>query len=136
MPSVEPVAKRPVGGIDGFSRWFIETVVGSNDGGELDRILAPEIAAWLTRDRIQRLHTLFPGFGMVVNEVLAQEEKALVRYTVACHDQSGLVGPAGDRLLLRQAVILELDGGLVARIDPLIDDFALWKLPSPGNRTT
>jgi predicted ester cyclase len=131
-PQAEPMAAPPLVSTDAFVRHFIEDVVGANQGDALEQLLTPDIASWFTVVRIGRLHALFPDLGIAVDEVLADGEKALVRYTLSCTDRSGLIGPAGRQLSLRQAVLFELSGGQLARIEPLIDAFALWIPSSSG----
>ena len=128
----EPMAAPPLVSTGEFVRWFLESVVGANQVDAFEQVLTPDIASWFTAARIGRLHALFPDLGIAVDEVLADGEKALVRYTLSCTDRSGLIGPAGRQLSLRQAVLLELSGGQLARIEPLIDAFALWIPSSPG----
>jgi SnoaL-like polyketide cyclase len=122
----------PGASVETFARWFVECVVGANQPCDLSELLSPEIADVLTRARIQRLHALFPALGMTVDEVVAQGPKAVVRYTATCRDQSGLIGAAGETLTLRQALILEYVGGRITRIDPLVDDLALWPFATSG----
>jgi predicted ester cyclase len=125
-------ASAPDTDIETFARWFVERVVGANQPCDLSAFLSSEIAGIFTCARIQRLHALFPTLCMVVDEVVAQGPKAVVRYTVTCQDQSGLIGSAGETLTLRQALILECTEGHITRIDPLVDDLALWSFATPS----
>jgi predicted ester cyclase len=133
QPPGEPMTTQPLVSTGEFARRFLECVVGTHQVDALDRLLTPGIASWFIAARIERLHELFPDLGIAVDEVLADGEKALVRYTLSCTDRSGLIGPAGRQLSLRQAVVLEVSGGLLARIEPLVDAFALWIPSSPGD---
>ena len=132
-PQSEAAAVISAGDIGTIARWFVECVVGGNQPCNLMEFLSPEIAGVFTRARIGRLHALFPSLSMNVDEVIGEGHKAVVRYTVTCQDQSGLIGAAGEALTLRQALILENVGGRITRIDPLVDDFALWTFSAPAS---
>jgi len=130
----EPARARealPADDLPGLARWLIETAIGTKDCGGLEQIVAPSLSARLNAARIDRLHALFPRLEARIDEIVAQQDTAMVCYTIACDDPSGLIGAAGERLKLHQAVVIGRVGGLLARIDPLIDDFAFWTLPRP-----
>ena len=115
------------------SRTLVEDVVGANQADAIGHLVSADVARWFTAERVQRLHDLFPGLGMTVDDILSQAGKILVRYTVRCHDRAGLIGDAGAELRLRQAVVLEFADGKLAGVDPLVDDFALWQRPANGS---
>ncbi|MCJ0764918.1 nuclear transport factor 2 family protein [Variovorax terrae] len=100
--------------------------LNANDSTHLEKMLDGPLLGALSSQRLGRLHELFPGWHATVDELIAEEGSAVLRYQVSCSDAFGLLGCIGPSVKTGQAVVLRLANHRITDACPIVDDFAFW----------
>ena len=109
-------------------------VVAANDAAALPPLATDKLVKHLSTARLQRLHELFPSWRATVIDMLAEGDGVFVRYRVDFTDAFGLLGPAGCAVAQGQALLARVDAGRLGDIQPIADDFGIWRAASAGTR--
>ncbi|MBI2771927.1 MAG: hypothetical protein HYX47_20070 [Burkholderiales bacterium] len=100
--------------------------LNNNDTTRLEELLAGSLLKSLSAQRMSRLHQLFPGWCATVDELIADEGSAVLRYQVSFADAFSLLGCLGPAVKTGQAIVLRLANHRITDACPIVDDFAFW----------
>lgn len=111
---------------------LFDGVLNANDPARLGACADQALAAKLPASRLVRLHELFPSWRATIVNLIAEGDSVFVRYSVACVDAFGLLGPAGPARKEGQAVIASVSSGRLVAVHAVVDDFSLWSGGGPA----
>ena len=105
---------------------LVEQVLNANDGAGLADAMDGTPASGFAAQRLHRLHELFPTWRATIDELIAEGDKVVLRYHVACNDAFGLLGHVGAIVKHNQMLIFRTSQGRVLDVQAIVDDFGLW----------
>ncbi|WP_454674934.1 nuclear transport factor 2 family protein [Achromobacter pestifer] len=97
-------------------------VISECDVDALPDYIVGSLVSTLTPAKLRRLHALFPGWRAEIQDVIADETRAVVRYRVQAADPSSLLTE-----IIEQTVMLTFHDGRFSSATPIIDSFDLWR---------
>lgn len=118
--------RRPHADPKALVRLLLEGVVSDRVLEAPNSLVSGDLAQWVTRAKVQRLHRTFPHWTARVNECMVDDGSVFVRFDVEFDDAFGIIGTPVTASKSGQAAIFRVTENLLSDVRPIVDDFGLW----------